>query len=135
MQHYLASINEKVECQFDSTQDSILASWCTQLACERHAGRLETSYTPMGVFTFQSGKDLSEVKIIIGIGGPLIHSRDPKSILNQSLRKSHSPEILLPKQSVAYLDTHYVISCLGLLASRHPDTVVRLLKRNVEIIL
>ena len=135
MKAYLKSISEDVGGPIDLQKDSILASWCTQLACTRHAGRFETSYSPMGVSTYQFGKDLREIGIIVGIGGPLIHSQDPKSILNQSLRRPDSPEILLPEKAVAYLDTHYMVSCLGLLASRHPDTVVRLLKRNVEKII
>jgi uncharacterized protein (TIGR01319 family) len=132
MTHYLDKIQKDIHSTADSKMDTILASWCTELATARHAGRLETAYSPMGISTSQTGKDLSDVKIIIGIGGPLIHSEDPKNILSHALKSSVHPEILLPDHLESYLDSQYVISCLGLLASRHPDQVCRMLKRNVE---
>lgn len=132
MKQYLKRIHHDLHTPANSKLDSILASWCTELASQRHAGRLETAYSPMGISTYQTGKDLSEVSTIIGIGGPLIHSDDPKSILNHALRNASHPEILLPDHLEAHLDSSYVISCLGLLASRHPDQVCRMLKRNLE---
>jgi len=132
MSTYLKAIKEDLHSSNDPELDSILASWCTQIACERHAGRIEISYSPMGISTYQSGKDLRDVTKIIGIGGPLIHSKDPQRILDKVLRNPKTPEILLPDKIEAYLDQKYVISCLGLLASRHPDEVIRILKRNVE---
>lgn len=132
MSAYLESMKRDHYSSNDPELDSILASWCTQIACERHAGRLEISYSPMGISTYQSGKDLRDVSKVIGIGGPLIHSKDPHQILNKVLRNPKTPEILLPDKIEAYLDQKYVISCLGLLASRHPNEVLRILKRNVE---
>ncbi len=132
MRDYLQQIQDNIHCDIDPDKDTILASWCTDIATQRHAGRLETSYSPMGVSYYQSGKDLRDVLIMIGIGGPLIHSQDPLSILKNALSKTEHPEILCPNKLEYVLDAHYVVSCLGLLASRHPDTVVRLLKRNME---
>lgn len=117
----------------DDQADAYLARWCVRLASRRHAGRLESAYTPMGMVLSQSGKDLSLVKTIIGIGGPLIHSKDPKAILAEVLCDPAQPEILLPKALDRYLlDKSYIVSCLGLLASRHPDQTLRLLKKHLE---
>jgi uncharacterized protein (TIGR01319 family) len=129
---YLKQIDQDPHGTMDSTLDSILAGWCTEIAAQRHAGRLETAYSPMGVSTSQSGKDLTQVKTIIGIGGPLIHAQDTVSILNKALWSVKAPEILLPEKLSVYLDSSYVISCLGLLAQRHPDVVLRLLKKTLE---
>jgi uncharacterized protein (TIGR01319 family) len=132
MSAYLESIQNDLHCINDPTMDSILASWCTRIASERHAGKIEVSYSPIGISTYQTGKDLRDMTKVIGIGGPLIHSKDPQHILENVIRNPKTPEILLPDQIETYLDQNYVISCLGLLASRHPDEVVRMLKRNVE---
>lgn len=132
MTAYLDQIHLDPHGVMDVKLDSILAGWCAQMASQRHAGKLETAYSPMGVSTYQSGKDLTQVKTIIGIGGPLIHALDPVSILNNALWSEKAPEILLPEKLNVYLDSAYVISCLGLLANRHPDVVLRLLKKTLE---
>ncbi|HBZ42438.1 MAG TPA: MutL protein [Erysipelotrichaceae bacterium] len=132
MKDYVQKIEEGKIDSFDTEKDSRLAAWCCEIACQRHAGRMETSYTPMGVGYYQSGKDLRDVRILIGIGGPILHSKTPEKILKNAISQASHPEVLLPLQIDAYLDRNYVVSCLGLLASRHPDVVLRLLKRNVE---
>ncbi len=132
MEAYIAMIKDDIHCDVHLDCDESLAKWCTEIACQRHAGRLETTYTPMGVNYTQQDKDLSDVSMIIGIGGPLIHAKDPTQILLKAMANKHQTEILLPRQLEPYLDKNYVVSCLGLLANRHPDVVVRLLKRNVE---
>ena len=135
MKAYLERLHDDPHTLADPQKDTILAKWCTALSTQRHAGRLETAYSPMGVTTYQSGKDLSLVQTIIGIGGPLIHSDHPKEILNQALVKADHPEILLPHHLMSFLDRHYVISCLGLLAQSHPELVLRLLKQHLEKLL
>lgn len=112
--------------------DQQLAIWCCEIAAGRHAGRIETVYTPLGVSYFQQGKDLRDVKIMIGIGGPILYSSHPEEILEKAIYSDVKKEILLPYKTDYYLDKQYVVSCLGLLASRHPDEVLRILKKNVE---
>ncbi|HET6785327.1 MAG TPA: methylaspartate mutase accessory protein GlmL [Erysipelotrichaceae bacterium] len=129
---YLNEIKHNVHCVPNPKYDKLLASWCTEIACERHVGRLETSYTPMGVSYYQTGKDCRDVKILIGIGGPIIYAEDAYSILSNALSQPNHKEILLPNQCEFYLDKSYIISCLGLLANKYPDTVLRILKRNME---
>ena len=48
-----------------------LARNAVKVAVERHCGYFEPAYTPMGqVFTL-TGKDLSDVPFIVGIGGSI----------------------------------------------------------------
>lgn len=112
--------------------DQLLAKWCCEIAAVRHAGRIDSVCTPLGVSFCQQGKDLRDVKIMIGIGGPILYSSHPEEILEKALYSDFKKEILLPHKTDYYLDKHYVISCLGLLASRHPDEILRILKKNVE---
>jgi uncharacterized protein (TIGR01319 family) len=132
LEDYLDEIKHNVHCKPNPTFDKLLASWCTTIACERHVGRLETSYTPMGVSYYQTGKDCRDVKILIGIGGPIIYADDAAAILRNALAQPNHKEILLPIQCEFYLDKSYIISCLGLLAHKYPETVLRILKRNME---
>ena len=51
---------------------------CVDTALSRHVGKIESYYTPMGIMYLQSGKDLSDIKYIIGTGGVIINSPQPK---------------------------------------------------------
>jgi uncharacterized protein (TIGR01319 family) len=112
--------------------DVRLAGACARLAAQRHAGRLESAYTPMGRIDLQVGKDLRPLKTVIGIGGPLIHAMDAQEILSQVRYNPAQPDVLLPLDPHYALDKLYVISGLGLLAKSHPDAVLTLLKQTVE---
>jgi hypothetical protein len=52
---------------------------------KRHAGTVETVYTVSGPAIVQRGKDLSDVAVVIGTGGALVHSPDPAAILETAL--------------------------------------------------
>ena len=54
-----------------------LARVATEIAVERHAGHLEQIYSPYGVSFTQVGKDLTEVKTVIGTGGIFASGREP----------------------------------------------------------
>ncbi|MFC2042164.1 glutamate mutase L, partial [Chloroflexota bacterium] len=56
--------------------DASLAAVAIAVAVRRHAGRLSEIYTVEGARLIQDSKDLSEVGTCIGIGGPLVYSRD-----------------------------------------------------------
>lgn len=129
---YIAGIENDVHNKVNEEFDSLMAKWCAEIACRRHAGRLETAYTPMGLSYYQQGKDLRNTSILIGIGGPILHAKNPTGILNKALYGEENKAILLPLKLDYYLDRSYIISCLGLLASRHPDKILRILKKSLE---
>lgn len=58
--------------------DEALGMVATEMAMERHVGVIESVYTPMGIIYSQVGKDLLNVKNLIGTGGILVHSSNPK---------------------------------------------------------
>lgn len=129
---YIQAINENPHNLSNLTFDTLLSSACVELATARHVGRLETSYTPMGVSYYQTGKDCRNVKQCIGIGGPIIYNPNAKLILENCLMKSNHKEVLSPYDCDFYIDQDYIISCLGLLARQYPDCVLRILKRKLE---
>ena len=77
--------------------DEMMAMICTEIAVNRHVGTLESIYSPMGTIFVQSGKDLTNVKYIIGTGGIINNNRDPRKILELSLFNEEDPLILKPQ--------------------------------------
>ncbi|WP_373897484.1 methylaspartate mutase accessory protein GlmL [Haloimpatiens sp. FM7315] len=109
--------------------DEAMGKVATELAMERHAGTVESVYTPMGVIFTQTGKDLMEIKYMIGTGGVLIHSKNPGEILNAGTFSMENPQSLKPKKPKFLIDKTYILSSMGLLAQELPDMSVRIMKK------
>ncbi len=101
-------------------------------AMERHAGKIEKYYTPYGLSYLQEGKDLSQIKVVIGTGGILAHSSKSTRILEGALTDPAKPEILKPENPQFYLDWMYLLPTLGLIAKDFPDVSYKLLKRALK---
>jgi conserved hypothetical protein len=109
--------------------DEAMAKAATELALERHVGVLETLYTPCGVIYSQEGKDLLDVKYLIGTGGVLVHSENPTSILKAGIFDETNPTYLKPQNPECLIDKTYILSAMGLLAEEHPNMAVRIMKK------
>ena len=109
--------------------DEAMAKVATELSMERHVGTIESTYTPMGSMYTQIGKDLMEVKYIIGTGGVLIHSDKPQDILSAGAFSTESPMYLKPRHAAYLLDKTYILSAMGLLSQDYPDKAVRMMKK------
>jgi len=112
--------------------DQLLGSLCADIAFSRHVGYMETIYTPLGVMYYQSGKDLTEVNCVIGTGGVLISSENPKGILSKVLARPDKPQELRPTHPEFLLDADYIFSAMGLLSIEHPEIAIRIMKRRIE---
>lgn len=115
----------------DRAFDLALARACVELAVSRHAGRLETLYTPMGVSYLQKGKDLTGLKVVIGTGGPIIRAADPAWVLAGACFDPAEPDLLSPEHPDLLLDRDYLLSGLGLLAEHDPQAALRLAKLHL----
>ncbi len=111
--------------------DYILSYHAIKLAVERHCGYLETLYTPMGITYLQYGKDLTEVKNLIGTGGPLVYNPYNISALKSALYDEKTPFILKPKNPKIFLDKEYIFFAIGLLSEIFPEKAVNILKKYV----
>jgi uncharacterized protein (TIGR01319 family) len=129
LEYYLSRIANDYSIA-DECYDQWLAQGCVRLASDRHAGHLEEVYTPFGVSYCQSGKDLSMIRQIIGLGGPLRYAKDPGRILSQALGTNDM--VLLPSHLNYFIDVNYVVSCLGLLAKLEPNLALKLMKENLK---
>lgn len=111
-----------------------MAKICTYLSMGRHAGTVEMVYSPMGPVYNQEGKDLSEVKYLIGTGGVIINNDKPEEILKEGLFTMDEPNSLRPADPKLLVDKSYILSSMGLLSMLDEDLAIRMLKKYlVEI--
>ena len=109
--------------------DEAMAKVATELSMERHVGTIESVYTPMGAMYTQIGKDLMEVKYVIGTGGVLVHSDNPQDILKAGAFSAENPAYLKPRNARYLIDKTYILSAMGLLSKDYPDKAVRIMKK------
>ncbi len=112
----------------------MLSCLMVEVAVDRHCGRLEVIYTPNGEKMIQHGKDLTGIKSVVGTGGPIIFSQNPRKILEGVLFRADNPYILKPKKPDFYLDTEYILYAVGLLAQSEPGKALRLAKKYLKAI-
>ncbi len=110
----------------EAALDRALGRAAIRLAVKRHAGTLETVFTVQGPAQVQHGKDLSEVATVIGTGGVLVHSEDPRAILEMALADADDAASLRPRAPRLLLDRDYSLYACGLLAQVEPACAFRL---------
>ncbi len=120
------------ESKREKALDIQLASAAVRLSVERHAGRIETTYGPIGPVHIQYGKDLRKVKTVIGAGGPIIFGPAPEIILRNALFSEENPFSLRPQNPNFFLDEKYLLYAVGLLSEKEPVTALRLGKKYLR---
>jgi uncharacterized protein (TIGR01319 family) len=96
------------------------------IAVRRHCGTVETVYTATGPVLVQHGKNLTRVDAVIGTGGPLAASPDPRAVLRMALADPAEPFALKPRAPKLMLDRDYLLYACGLLQSVEPQTALEL---------
>ncbi|MDR0338864.1 MAG: glutamate mutase L [Desulfovibrio sp.] len=114
--------------------DEALARSAVRLAVERHCGFFEKAYSPVGELYTLTGKDLSAVPRLVGIGGVLVHSAAPAAILAGAVA---SPETLarglaMPRSPAFFLDSRYIFSAMGLISQVDPGLALCLMQKEIK---
>lgn len=109
--------------------DKAIAKICCDVSMSRHVGHVEIVHTPLGDMYYQTGKDLSDIKYVIGTGGVLISNSDAKNILKQVNRKSNRALELRPNNPSYLIDKSYILSAMGLLSQKYPRISLKLMKQ------
>ena len=114
--------------------DEALARHAVAEAVTRHAGRMEKTWSPMGELYVLTGKDLSEVARVVGIGGALKNSAHPAAILEGAAATpaSFAAGKRLPQHPRYYLDSRYIFSAMGLLGQEEPDMALAILNQEIQ---
>ena len=110
--------------------DSALCTKAVKIALARHCGYLEKVYTPMGETFYQFGKDLTDVKYLVGIGGAIVYSDNPKKILGDAL-ESDDFSRLTPKEPVFLYDRKYIFAAMGLLSQVNRNLAAKIMLKEV----
>ena len=118
--------------QIEWSVDAELARIAVETAFERHVGRIEVVYSPMGEMLTQVGKDLGQVTKVIGTGGPIIFSSCPQKILSGVIAHSDNAGLLKPKNADLYVDEKYIMYAVGLLAQSEPKKALRIMKKYLK---
>ncbi|MGD0794085.1 MAG: glutamate mutase L, partial [Dehalococcoidales bacterium] len=96
------------------------------------AGKIEIIYGPSGERLIQHGKDLTGVKSVIGTGGPIVFSPDPRLVLEGTLFTEDKQFILKPRNPELYLDEQYILYAVGLLGQNEPGKALKLAKKYLK---
>ena len=106
----LCAQTDKVpETETESLLDIALARTAVSIATERHAGIIESLYTPSGQLNIQRGKDLAEVKHVVGTGGIFAYGSEPQWILEGTRYDENNPCSLKPRSPEFLIDKDYIL--------------------------
>lgn len=111
--------------------DEALGRLAVTTAVSRHAGVLETHYTPFGASYVLRGKDLTGVERVIGTGGVLIGHAAPARLLAGAAYDPGEPESMRPMAPRYYLDRDYILPAMGLLAGEDPAAAFALMAERI----
>jgi uncharacterized protein (TIGR01319 family) len=103
-------------------------------AVQRHAGRIRHIYGPSGRTSLAEGKDLTQVKYILGTGGALTRLPGGVEALRAIPAANETGLYLYPPETVSVLlDNDYIMASLGVLSKRRPADALALLKKSFRI--
>lgn len=123
----------ETEEQFLLTERLCLAAGITALT--RHAGELRYIYTPQGRQTIAEGKDLTQVRHVVGTGGALTRLPNRHALLRAMADCNGSKMMLFPRPGEAqiYFDNDYIMASLGVLSRAYPKEALMLIKASLSM--
>ncbi|MBI2417671.1 MAG: glutamate mutase L, partial [Ignavibacteriales bacterium] len=102
-------------------------------ALERHAGTTRSLYVMPGKKTIAEGKDLTNVKFIIGTGGALTRLPERIAILKKVALHGKGQELFPKNNAHILIDNDYIMASLGVLSMQFPQDALHLLKKSLAI--
>lgn len=115
----------------DSLIEEHFASLCASIAFSRHVGTIEEAYTHGGLVYYQTGKDLTDTRYLIGTGGVIVNNSNNKEILKSVLTRKDKPHELRPVNPKILIDKGYLLSAIGLLSQVDKKKALELLKKEI----
>ncbi len=118
----------------DYAFDMTLSRIAVRVAVRRHSGQFTEVKLPIGVTLIQSGKDLRNIKNVIGTGGGIVYQKHHKRILSEALFDPKESHILRPKRPKIFVDKDYVLWAMGLLANFAPKTAYSIIRNSLTLV-
>jgi uncharacterized protein (TIGR01319 family) len=132
---YIDNVSEETSSvpreTWQSAVDAQLARVAVDLAVERHVGKRERIVTREGETWVYYGKDLTEMRTLIGTGGVFIYNSYVSHILSSGTGGNRRYDVLRPKNPSLFVDSSYLLYAVGLLSQNEPDFAMRLFKNNM----
>jgi len=100
----------------------------------RHAGGFRDLYGSSGKKTLAEGKDLTNVKLIVGTGGALTRLPNRINILKQIALSNKGDKLLPTKEAEILIDNNYIMASLGVLSKKYKEAALILLKQSLQIV-
>lgn len=102
-------------------------------ATERHAGALRYIYGPSGRSTVAEGKDLTQVRYIVGTGGALTRLPHRVDIMKEIPSLNDTGLKLFPTEHAKVLvDNDYIMASLGVLSKNYREAAIKLLEKSLD---
>ncbi|CZR95684.1 MULTISPECIES: GlmL-related ornithine degradation protein [unclassified Clostridioides] len=99
----------------------------------RHSGKIRNIYGTTGKVKIAEGKDLTEVRYIVGTGGALTRLPSRIKILNSMLKYNKNKELLFPKEKTKILiDNDYIMASMGVLSKKYEEASLKLLLKSLN---
>jgi uncharacterized protein (TIGR01319 family) len=100
---------------------------------ERHAGRVRRLYGEANKKSVAEGKDLTQVKYIIGTGGALTRLPNRVEIMKKISEHGKGVELFPTTEAQILVDNYYIMASLGVLSKEYPEAAVMLMKESLGI--
>ena len=114
--------------------DMVFAGICSDKAISRHVGIMEEIYSPVGTLYNQYGKDLSQIRYVIGTGGILVRTENPIVALKRVMYTRSHPLELRPINPQFMIDKDYLLASMGLLSSIDPLLALKIMKKHLVLL-
>ncbi|HKM28823.1 MAG TPA: GlmL-related ornithine degradation protein, partial [Anaerovoracaceae bacterium] len=102
-------------------------------AVERHAGIIRYIYGPSGRSTVAEGKDLTQVKYIVGTGGALTRLPHRIELMQEIAKHNETGLMLFPGEHAKILvDNDYIMASLGVLSKKYRNAAIKLLEKSLD---
>lgn len=99
----------------------------------RHSGKIRNIYGTTGKIKIAEGKDLTEVRYIVGTGGALTRLPSRIKILDDMLKYNKNKELLFPKEKTKILiDNDYIMASMGVLSKKYEEASLKLLLKSLN---
>lgn len=103
-------------------------------ATKRHAGIIRSIYGTSGKSKIAEGKDLTEIKYIVGTGGALSRLPERSEIMKYISEYNRNQDLLFPKAKAKILvDNDYIMASLGVLSKKYEIASLKLMLKSLDL--
>ncbi|HEY8364450.1 MAG TPA: GlmL-related ornithine degradation protein [Haloplasmataceae bacterium] len=104
-----------------------------KIALDRHTGKYRSLYGAEGRMKVAEGKDLTNVKYIVGTGGALTRLPNREAIIKAIIMNPDPLKLMPPKQAQILIDNDYIMASIGVLSLKYPNQALKLIMNSIGL--